>query len=241
MDGNSPAAGPFTIYLAGGLFIQDELAMNVLLKEAVWRLSDGVFQIFLPQSREVEELYRPDIEAHIRNTDILEVMRADILLGRFDGPEPDSGTVLEFVTAKFLGKPALILRSDFRNLVFIGTRGPYNTMLKNWPRTVEIQVHSFRLWGELMGQARQGSEESDPDQNLLQAELDTLQKSVDAIAGQAIAGLEQVVTMASPYPPAYQEGVYRAARYTLGSGFDTLLSESALEVIINRLRANGTL
>ena len=53
------AAGPYTIYSAGGLFIQDELAMNVLIKEAVWRLSKGKFQIFLPQSREVQDTREP--------------------------------------------------------------------------------------------------------------------------------------------------------------------------------------
>ena len=43
--------GPYTIYSAGGLFTQDELATNIMIKEAVWRLSDGKFQLFLPQSR----------------------------------------------------------------------------------------------------------------------------------------------------------------------------------------------
>ena len=54
-QGTTNAAGPYTIYSAGGLFTQDELATNVMLKEAVWRLSNGKFQIFLPQSREIRE------------------------------------------------------------------------------------------------------------------------------------------------------------------------------------------
>jgi hypothetical protein len=40
--------GPYTIYSAGGLFTQDELTTNILLKEAIWRLSDGKFRLFLP-------------------------------------------------------------------------------------------------------------------------------------------------------------------------------------------------
>ena len=64
----------------------------------------GKFQLFLPQSRELRELDRPDVEAHIRNTDLLEVMKANIILARFDGLELDSGTVVEFVMAKSLGK-----------------------------------------------------------------------------------------------------------------------------------------
>ena len=60
------AVGPYIVYAAGGLFTQYELAMNVLIKEAVWRLSGGRFQLFLPQSRELRELDRPDVKAYIR-------------------------------------------------------------------------------------------------------------------------------------------------------------------------------
>ena len=235
------AVGPYTIYSAGGLFIQDELAMNVLIKEAVWRLSKEKFQIFLPQSREVQELTRSDVEAHIRNTDLLEVVKADIVLARFDGPEPDSGTVLEFAFAKFLGKPTVILRCDFRNMVFIGTNGPYNSMLKNWPRTVEIQIHSFKLWGELLAEARDVTGCGETPEGLMAAELSTLQASVDEVAEQLIMGLEKVVAMKSPYPSEYQQAVYQAARFGVGSGFDALLDQNELDEIISRLKHNGTL
>jgi nucleoside 2-deoxyribosyltransferase len=234
-------SSPYVVYSAGGLFTQDELSMNVLLKEAVWRLSNGRFQLFLPQSREVQELNMGDIEAHIRNTDILEVVKADILLGRFDGPDLDSGTVIEFATAKFLGKPTVILRSDFRRMVFIGAEGPYNSMVKNWPRTVEIQPHSFKIWGELLADECQKIANNDALQDLMNAELGTLKKSVDEIAKQVIGGFETVITMESPYPPEYQEAVYQALRYSLGSGFSDLLTKSELEKIIQRLRNNRSL
>jgi nucleoside 2-deoxyribosyltransferase len=236
-----PYVGPYTVYSAGGLFTQHELATNVLIKEAVWRLSNGKFQLFLPQSREVSELDRPDIEAHIRNTDLLEVVRADIILARFDGLELDSGTVVEFMTAKMLGKPAVLLRCDFRRVLFIGPCEPYNLMVKNWPRTVDVHLHSFALWGRLLAEKRQAYGDSDAGQALMKAELGTLQKSVDEVAEQIIAGLEAVIKLKSPYPPDYQEIVYRALRLSLGSGFDQLLTESELGEIIQRLRKNGTL
>lgn len=238
---NNLNLAPYTVYSAGGLFTQDELGMNVLIKEAVGRLSNGKFQLFLPQSREVQELSQTDVEAHIRNTDILEVVRADILLGRFDGPDLDSGTVIEFATAKFLGKPTVILRSDFRRMVFIETGGPYNSMVKNWPRTVEIQLHSFKLWGELLADERQKTDSHDPLQGLMNAELGTLKKSVDEIAKQVIEAFETVIMMKSPYPPEYQESVYHAIRYSLGSGFSDLLTESELDKIIQKLRNNRSL
>ena len=136
--GTTNAAGPYNIYSAGGLFTQDELSTNILIKEAVWRLSNGQFQLFLPQSRELQELHRPDVETYIRNTDLLEVVKADIILVRFDGLELDSGTVVEYMMAKFLGKPTVILRSDFRSAFSLPECGPYNLMVKNWPRTVDI-------------------------------------------------------------------------------------------------------
>jgi len=235
------SGGRFTIYSAGGLFTQDELSTNVLIKEAVWRLSSGKFQIFLPQSREIQELDQPNIEAFIRNTDLLEVVKADIILARFDGLELDSGTVVEYMMAKFLGKPTVILRSDFRSVSFLPSAEPYNSMVKNWPRTVDIHLNSFRIWAELFAEERQGPCDSKPLQGLMKAELGTLQKSVDEVAKQVITALEAVIEMKSPYPPEYQEVVYQASRFSPGSGFDELLTTSELGEIMQRLRKNGTL
>jgi nucleoside 2-deoxyribosyltransferase len=235
------SVGPYTVYSAGGLFTQDELATNVLIKEAVWRLSNGKFQLFLPQSRELQELDRPDLEAYIRNTDLLEVVKADIILVRFDGLELDSGTVVEFAMAKSLGKPTVILRSDFRRVSFLPLCEPYNSMVKNWPRTLEVHLNSFEIWADLFTEERQGLGDSEPLQGLMKAELGTLQKSVDEVAKQVIAGLEAVIEMKSPYPPEYQETVYQASRFSPGSGFDELLTTSELDEIMQRLRKNGTL
>jgi nucleoside 2-deoxyribosyltransferase len=232
---------PYTIYSAGGLFTQDELATNVMLKEAVWRLSNGKFQIFLPQSREIQELDQPNIEAYIRNTDLLEVVKADILLARFDGLELDSGTVVEYMLAKFLGKPVVILRSDFRSVSFLPAVEPYNLMIKNWPRTVVIHLHSYQIWAELFAEEHKDPANHESLQGLLKAELGTLRKSVDEIARQVITALEAVIQLKSPYPPEYQETVYQASRFSPGSGFNELLTTSELAEIIQRLRKNGTL
>lgn len=239
--GATNAAGPYRIYSAGGLFTQDELATNVLLKEAVLRLSNGKFQLFLPQTRELQELNRPDIEAYIRNTDLLEVVKADIILARFDGLELDSGTVVEYAMAKCLGKPTVILRCDFRRVSFASFCEPYNLMVKNWPRTVEVQLNSFEIWADLFTEDRKGLGDSDTLQGMMKAELGTVQKSTDEIAKKVIAGLEAVIEMKSPYPPEYQEVVYQTSRYSPGSGFDKLLTTSELDEIMQRLKKNGTL
>jgi nucleoside 2-deoxyribosyltransferase len=235
------SVGPYKVYAAGGLFTQHELAMNVLIKEAVWRLSDGRFQLFLPQSRELRELDRPDVEAYIRNGDLLEVVKADIIIARFDGLELDSGTVVEFIAAKSLGKPTVILRCDFRRLSGTGLSEPYNLMVKSWPRTVEIHMDAFVSYAGLFAQEREALGESGTFQATMKAELGTVQKSVDEIAKKLIDGLEAVLKMESPYPPEYQEIVYKAFRYSPGSGFDQLLTENELSEIIQRLGKNRTL
>lgn len=233
--------GPYTVYSAGGLFTQDELATNILLKEAVWRLSNGKFQLFLPQSRELQELERPDVEAYIRNTDLLEVVKADIILVRFDGLELDSGTVVEFAVAKSLGKPTVVLRSDFRRTSFAGLSEPYNLMVKNWPRNIEVQINCFGLWADLFSKERKVSSDRDKFQAMMRAELGTVKTSVDEIAKQVIAGFEAVLEMESPFPREYQEIVYQASRFSPGSGFSELITEDELNNIVQRLRRHGTL
>ena len=270
-SGTANAVGPFSVYSAGGLFTEDELATNVLIKEAVWRLSNGKFQLILPQFRELRDLDRPDVEAYLRNNDLLEVLTSDLLLARFDGLELDAGTVVEFAMAKFLGKPTVILRCDFRRLSNTGLSEPYNLMVMNWPRVVEVHLHSYEVWAGLLTEARKALGDNAPVQATMNAELSMIEKSVDEIAprgtgagaegrlqaGRAVApstrvrlkpskfcrisGLEAALEMKSPYPPEYQEVVYKAARISPGSGFDQMLTESKLDQTIQRLRKNGTL
>jgi nucleoside 2-deoxyribosyltransferase len=234
-------SGPYSVYSAGGLFTQDELAMNVMIKEAVWRLSAGKFQLVLPQTRELTDLDRHDVEAHLRNIDLLELMGSDIILARFDGAELESGTVVEFVIGKSLGKPMVILRCDFRRLSAASLTEPYNLMVKNWPRTVEVHLDSYVLWAGLCGEERHAPGDSSEFHVRMKSELSTIQKSVDEIAKQVIAGFEKVLKMESPIPAEYREVVYQAMRFSPGSGFDRLLTESELEEIFHRLRRNSSL
>jgi len=133
----------YTVYAAGGIFTQHDLATNVFIKDSVWRQSDGKFELVLPQSKELRELARPDIAAYIRNVDLAQVVKSDLFLARFDGLELDAGTIIEFMLAKFLGKPTVILRCDSRRLGGESLDEPYNLMVKNWPRTTEVHYDSL--------------------------------------------------------------------------------------------------
>lgn len=56
----------------------------------------------------------------IRNRDIKAVMEADLVFFNFDGTDLDSGTVVEFMIAKMLDIPAVLLRTDCRNGGYLG-------------------------------------------------------------------------------------------------------------------------
>jgi nucleoside 2-deoxyribosyltransferase len=235
--------GPYTVYAAGGLFNQHELATNVWIKEAVARLSNGKFQLVLPQSKDLKEMDALEEldAAYLRNADLLGVVKADAIIARFDGLELDSGTVVEFTLAKSLGKPAVIFRCDFRHLSGRGIEEPYNLMVKSWPRTVEVHVESLMDYVGLLAEERKAFGTSVSYEATMEAELSTVQKGLDEIAKKLIHGLEAAISMKSPYPPEYREMVYKASRYSPGSGFDQLLTENELDEILQRLRRNGTL
>jgi nucleoside 2-deoxyribosyltransferase len=231
----------YLVYLAGGLFTQHELATNVSLKEAVWRLSNERFELVLPQSKELRQLDRPNLAAYLRNTDLQQVVQADILIARFDGAELDTGTVVEFMVAKMLGKPTVILRTDSRHLTSHGLDDPYNLMVKNWPRTIEINIDSVIDYIQMITKAREKPSETQSVGLFLEAELDTIRRGIDAIAVRIIEALNDVVDMKSPYPAELQEMVYKAMRYAPGAGFDKLLSEHHLKATLQKLMKHKTL
>jgi nucleoside 2-deoxyribosyltransferase len=239
--GDTNAVGLYKVYAAGGIFTQHELTTNVLIKDAVWRCSNGKYELVLPQSKEMRELNRPDIAAYIRNVDLLHVAKADMFIARFDGLELDAGTVIEFMIAKNLGKPTVILRCDSRRLSGENLDDPYNLMVRNWPRTVEVHIDSLIMYGGLFAEERKALGDSDTFETTIKAEFNTVHKGIDEIARKITDGLEVVGKMKSPFPPEYQEMVYQALRYSPGSGFDQLLTEKGLGEIIQRLRKNGTL
>jgi len=227
----------YLAYLAGGIFTQHELATNVSMKEAVWRLSNGRFELVLPQSKELRQLDRPDLAAYLRNVDLHQLVQADILIARFDGAELDTGTVVEFLVAKMLGKPSVIIRTDSRHLISDGIDDPYNLMVKNWPRTIEVYIDSLIDYVRMIADAR----DTESERPILEAEIATIRRGIDAMAVRVIEALNSVVEMESPYPPELREAVYKAIRYAPGGGFDQLLTDHHLKATLQKLTKNNTL
>lgn len=231
----------YTVYAAGGIFTQHDLTTNVYIKDSVWRQSNGKFELILPQSKELRELDRSDIAADIRNGDLVHVVKTDIFLARFDGLELDAGTVVEFMLAKFLGKPTVILRCDSRRLGGDNLDEPYNLMVKNWPRTVEVHFDSLYKFIVGYDEEREKLGNIETFQTTIKAELQTVIKGVDEIAKKIIKGLETALELKSPYPDEYQEIVYEVIRFSPGSGFEQLLSEEELAELVEKFRKTGTL
>lgn len=136
-------ADALCIYFGGALFSHKELIGNELLAEAIESHSDYMLRCSLPQRLEVAQGRSVDV----RNQDLLQLVVSDLALFNFNGTELDSGTVVEFIMAKMLDIPAVILRTDFRG----GGDQPegadkWNLMCSGYPRTKVIIRNAMALY-----------------------------------------------------------------------------------------------
>lgn len=121
------------LYFAGELFDHKHLSGNVLLAQALESLYKDRYTCILPQ--DLEKNINDPLE--IRNLDIITLMQADLALFNFDGMELDSGTVVEFMIAKMLDIPSVVLRTDTRNCG-INDAIRWNLMVFGYPRTAIV-------------------------------------------------------------------------------------------------------
>jgi nucleoside 2-deoxyribosyltransferase len=130
-----------SVYFAGELFNAKHLSGNAALAAAIQRQSGGRIRCVLPQTLESREE-----GAHfIRDEDLEHLISSDLALFNFDGSEIDSGTVVEFMVAKFADIPSVLLRTDFRRG---GDQGqdPWNLMLSFYPRTETCCLDSMAFY-----------------------------------------------------------------------------------------------
>src|SRR6516165_12079665 len=155
-----------SVYFAGELFSVKHLLGNAALAEAIARLSCGRFVCVLPQNLEDRAM-----SAHeIRDQDIVALLNCDLAIFNFDGPELDSGTVAEFMLAKFADIPSLLLRTDFRRG---GDQGhdPWNLMISFYPRTKTLCVDSMALYKTGLSQGLDPSGAADWMLNQIAAQI----------------------------------------------------------------------
>ena len=135
----------YTIYFAGPLFDHKDLLGNAVLAEYIRKSSNGKYRCILPQNLDQSTCESVDV----RNQDLSYVMQCDIAIFNFDGPELDSGTVVEFIYAKGLDIPSLVIRSDFRMGGDQDKNGDqWNLMVSHYPRTRSLNINAME-WYQL--------------------------------------------------------------------------------------------
>ena len=178
-----------SVYFAGELFNAKHLAGNAGLAAAIQRRSNGQFVCVLPQTMESREE-----GAHfIRDEDLEHLIRSDIAIFNFDGSEIDSGTVVEFMVAKFADIPALLLRTDFRRG---GDQGqdPWNLMLSFYPRTKTCCLDSMALYKTALAKGLDPSNAAD--------------SMLDQIAAEVVKELEQLAQSEPMLPSELTNSVH---------------------------------
>jgi nucleoside 2-deoxyribosyltransferase len=145
----------YSIYFAGELFTAKHLIGNSALATAIERQSAGEFIGRLPQALE----QRGHSAQQIRDQDLETLIECDLAIFNFDGTEIDSGTVAEFMVAKFADIPSLLLRTDFRKG---GDQGedPWNLMMSFYPRTRSCLLDCMSLYKEAMAKGHDYHEAS---------------------------------------------------------------------------------
>jgi nucleoside 2-deoxyribosyltransferase len=214
-----------TVYVAGALFDHKDLMGNALLASYLEQGSAGQYVCILPQNLELETERAVDI----RNQDLQQVMACDLAMFNFDGSELDSGTVVEFMFAKFLDIPSVILRSDFRAAGDQNTDGDaWNLMCSFYPRTRIVQFNAMTWYQQAR---RQGGRWDDIIQRLYCRVAALLIESLDAVRHEP------------PLPKGQQADVERLYRWALhfpGSGFAEYCAEPAfVETLIAAKRKKG--
>jgi nucleoside 2-deoxyribosyltransferase len=129
----------YTVYFAGALFSGQQLIGNSLIAASVESSSGGRFICRVPQNFESQDC-GPQA---IRDADITALLSCDAALFHYDGCVMDSGTVVEFMVAKFADIPSVIVRTDFPNGGDSAGGPPWNLMSAYFPRTEILLIHSM--------------------------------------------------------------------------------------------------
>lgn len=215
----------FGIYFGGDLFDHKDLIGNALLAAYIEKVSKGRYACYLPQNLDQKNAKALDI----RNQDLRQIIVCDVALFNFDGTELDAGTVVEFIFAKLLDVPSVIMRSDFRSSGEKDVGGEdWNLMCSFYPRTRVVQFNSIAYYQESMNES--GS---------LKEAMDRL---YTRIASLLIEGFDSVKNL-PPLPKGDNdqiENLYRWALKFPGGGLEALCPEPTfVEQIVTVKRDKG--
>ena len=206
------------IYFAGDLFNSKDLGGNVMLAEAIEQVSEGKYQVMLPQNGECEVMERTS--QSIRDADFELLFQCDVVVANFDGTDLDSGTVVEFCFAKMLDLPTVLLRTDFRNSgdATLPDGDPWNLMCSHYPRTEVLHLNGMMLYHECK------AETESPGQRL--------ELYYRKIAEKVIAALDRTVALQSWMTPEQVLPQYQTTLKSIGGSLSSSLNDSVLQKIV---------
>ena len=192
----------YTVYFAGELFSLKHLIGNAWLAEAIYEKSHGKFRCLLPQ----DFVWRGRGARAIRDNNLRALIACDLALFNYDGPELDSGTVVEFMFAKFADIPSVLLRTDIR------TAGdwrdePWNLMTSFFPRTATVVVPSlFDYRAHLLKRRRPRLDEA----LRLAGQHSSAHAQIvcERVAAQCVRALERVLATEPAMPKYLREEAY---------------------------------
>jgi len=222
---------PYTIYFAGQLFDHKHLAGNALLASHIDSDSHGRYQCILPQDLEQRGIG----PMGIRDQDLRAVAECDLALFNFDGSEIPPGAVVEYMYAKMLDIPSVILRSDFRGGGDqAGDGDPWNLMASFYPRTRILHLDGMQWYQESLAQGGDAAQVSARFQKRIAEEVIALLDEVRGDASIMEGGRSGV------------EGAYRWALRLAGGGLAGLVAgdgslDSYVEGMVSRKFEKGLL
>jgi nucleoside 2-deoxyribosyltransferase len=191
----------YTVYFAGELFSLKHLIGNAWLAEAIYEKSHGKYRCLLPQ----DFVWRGRGARAIRDGNIRALVACDLALFNYDGPDLDSGTVIEFMFAKFADIPSVLLRTDLRNAGDWKSE-PWNLMSSGFPRTATVVVPSlFDYRGHLVNRHRRLD---DALRLAGQHSSAVAQLVCERVAAQCVRALDRLVTMEPAMPKYLREEAY---------------------------------
>jgi nucleoside 2-deoxyribosyltransferase len=188
------------VFFGGELFNLKHIIGNAYLAEAIYEKSHGRYLCALPQDFDP----RGTAARTIRDHHIRSLVGCDLALFNFDGPDIESGTVAEFMFAKFADIPSVVLRSDRRGG---GERSSqWNPMVNYFPRTVVVSLDGLAAYKAIL---RKRQRRIDQVIRLAgQHSSADAQRMCDEVAGAVVRALDRVRETEPVMPRHLREEVY---------------------------------
>lgn len=217
--------GGLSVYFGGDLFDHKDLVGNAILADYIEKESAGRYRCIVPQT--LEQTSTRGVE--IRNNDLKNVLLSDVALFNFDGTDLDSGSVVEFVYAKMLDIPAVLLRTDFRSAGDSNKvdGDPWNLMAAKWPRTKVLVLHGMRDYRRALAERPR--------------KLQWMSRLYSRMANQVIEAFDEA---RSQPPIARREQLFAIYEWAIsipGNGYDELFTTQAVECVIASKTKKGLL